>query len=116
MKAVKILKSQPLGEFEKDINLSEVSDIITQVTLTVRTNYPIVKDASVIRVLETFNTQNIKQYKIFFYVPGSAEEYKVYGFTVEYNSQASEPVYKVLTVKLYVDSGKLVDKVLEEAG
>ena len=116
IKASSILKSQPLQEFEKEVNLDEISQIITEATLTIRNNYPIVKDAGIIRILEIFSTSNIKQYTIYFYVAGEGDQYTVYGVTVEYNSQASEPVYKVLTVKLVIENGKLVNKVLEQDG
>ena len=69
LKALQILNSQSKGEFEKEVDLNEANDVVTQAVLTVRTNYPIVKDSNVIRVLEIFNTANIKQYVFYFYVP-----------------------------------------------
>ena len=103
------MKSQPELEFQKEIGLESPSDIIAQAVLIIRTNYHIVMNSEVIRILNTFDTVNIKKFVIYFFVSLPDGQYKVYAVTVEYNSQITGSPYKVISIVLVIETGIIVN-------
>ena len=103
------MKSQPELEFQKEIGLESPSDIIAQAVLIIRTNYHIVMNSEVIRILNTFDAVNIKKFVIYFFVSLPDGQYKVYAVTVEYNSQITGSPYKVISIVLVIETGIIVN-------
>ena len=103
------MKSQPELEFQKEIGLESPSDIIAQAVLIIRTNYHIVMNSEVIRILNTFDAANIKKFVIYFFVSLPDGQYKVYAVTVEYNSQITGSPYKVISIVLVIETGIIVN-------
>ena len=102
-------------QFQKEIELQTPSDIIAQAVLIIRTNYHIVMNSEVIRILNIFDTANIKQYIIYFFVSLPNGQYKVYAVTVEYNSLITGSPYKVVSIILVLETGVVVNTPISSA-